>query len=123
VAPGARHENWTLTVRAEGRVDHRRFDDLERALDALDARVTEMVQSATDNPAGTKLRRYAPEDQVVARIELSGPERRWARKHAGIDVHGDGSTEAYLGRVRRQPLDVGRGEDRLVAVRRALVQP
>jgi len=82
-----------------------------------------LAQSATENPAGTKLRRYAPEDQVVARIELSGPERRLASKHAGIDVRGDGTTEAYLGRVRRQALDVGPDEKAVAAVRRALVGP
>ena len=56
----------------------------------------------------------------MARIELAGPERRLASKHAGIDVRGDGSTEAYLGRVRRQPLDPGPDVDLVAAVRQAL---
>ena len=74
------------------------------------------------DPPGTRLRRYAPEEQVVARIELSGPQRRLPSVHAGIDVRGDGSTEAYVGRVRRQALDVGKSEDAIAALRRAVVQ-
>jgi hypothetical protein len=42
--------------------------------------------------------------------------------HAGIDVHGDGSTEAYLGRVRRRPLDRQDGEDELAALRREVLK-
>jgi hypothetical protein len=56
----------------------------------------------------------------VARVELAGPERRLARTHAGIDVHGDGSTQAYLGRVRRQALDRGKSENAVKALRRLL---
>jgi hypothetical protein len=56
----------------------------------------------------------------VARIELAGPERRLARTQAGIDVHGDGSTEAYLGRVRRRALDRAKDEGAVTALRRAL---
>jgi hypothetical protein len=73
-------------------------------------------------PPGTRLRRYAPEEQVVARIELSGPQRRLPSVHAGLDVRGDGSTEAYVGRVRRRALDVGKDEDAIAALRRTIVQ-
>jgi tryptophan synthase beta subunit len=69
------------------------------------------------------LRRYAPEDQVVARVELSGPERRLARIHAGVDVRGDGRTEAYLGRVRRKPVEPVGDEDAMSALRRTLSFP
>jgi hypothetical protein len=57
---------------------------------------------------------------VLARLELAGPERRLARTRAGIDVHGDGSTEAYLGRIRRQPLEPAKAETAVEAVRRVL---
>jgi hypothetical protein len=94
---------------------------LERALGALASRVGELAESAAENPAGTRLRRYSPEDQVAARVELSGPQRRLARVHAGVDVHGDGSTEPYLGRVRREALELRPDEDVVTALRRALV--
>jgi len=94
---------------------------LERALAAFGSRIDELVQAAADNPAGTRMRRYSPEDQVAARIELSGPQRRLAKMHAGIDVHGDGSTEPYVGRVQRQALELQPGEDVVAALRRALL--
>jgi hypothetical protein len=59
---------------------------------------------------------------VVARIELAGPERRLASRHAGVDVHGDGSIQAYVGRVRRAELDSRRNEDAVAALRRSLVE-
>ena len=71
------------------------------------------------NPAAS---RYAPDEQVIARIELAGPQKRLTRVHAGIDVRGDGSTEAYVGRVRRQALESGSDEDAIAALRRAVVQ-
>ena len=80
-----------------------------------------LAEAARQEPEQTRLRRYAPEEQVVARLELAGPERRLAGTHAGVDVRGDGSTEAYLGRVRRQSLDLADGEDGLAALRRALL--
>jgi hypothetical protein len=73
------------------------------------------------DPPGTRLHRYSPEEQVLARIELFGPQRRLPRVHAGVDVRGDGSTEAYVGRVRRQALAVGPDEDPIAALRRAVV--
>jgi hypothetical protein len=57
---------------------------------------------------------------VLARVELAGPQRRLAGTHAGVDVRGDGSTEAYLGRVRRQALDRAKDEGAGAALRRVL---
>jgi hypothetical protein len=71
-------------------------------------------------PADTKLRRYGPEQQVVARIEVSGPQRLLPTVHGGIDVRGDGTTAPYLGRVRRRGLDPGEDEDAVTALRRGL---
>jgi hypothetical protein len=58
---------------------------------------------------------------VVARLELSGPQRRLSTVHAGIDVHGDGSTVPYLGRIRRRSVQPDAGEGAVAAIRRALV--
>jgi len=87
----------------------------------LEARVAELADKAARDPAETRLRRYAPEQQVVARLELSGPERRLSTIRAGVDVRGDGSCEAYTGRVRRRLLDQAPGEDPVAAIRRMLV--
>jgi hypothetical protein len=59
----------------------------------------------------------------VARVELAGPERRLARTHAGIDVHGDGSTNPYLGRVRRRGVDRAAAESAVGALRRVVQEP
>ena len=40
-----------------------------------------------------------------------------------FDVQGDGSTEAYIGRVRRRAVDAAPGEDGVSALRRALLNP
>ena len=97
-----------------------RFDALEPALNALESRAGELAETTAHAPAETKLRRYSPAQQVVARLELSGPERRLAKLHAGIDIRGDGSSEAYMGRVRRRLLDQGAGEEPVAAIRREL---
>jgi hypothetical protein len=57
---------------------------------------------------------------VVARLELSGHQRRLASMHAGLDVRGDGSTEAYLGHLRRTKLEPSPGESAVDALGRAL---
>jgi hypothetical protein len=111
---------WKLTIRAGSRVEHRRFDGLEEALAAIEARGRELEQTAPRDSVDVRVKRFDPVQQVVARIELSGPERLVARVNAGVDVRGDGSTEAYLGRVRRKLIEPRGDETAYSALRRAI---
>jgi hypothetical protein len=107
-------------VRAGPRVERRRFDGLEQALAALEQRGRELARSAPDEVVDAKIRRFEPVEQVLARLELAGPERLIPSVRAGVDVRGDGSTEAFQGRIRRTVLDQRPGEDAFAALRRAL---
>jgi hypothetical protein len=96
------------------------FDALDPALAALEARADEVARGAPGRTLDLKLTRLEPEQQVVARLELAGPQRPLATVHAGVDVRGDGSTEAYLGRLRRRSIDRSEHESAVAALRRAL---
>lgn len=111
---------WTLTVRSGPKVQRTAFADLEQALQALEDRGRELSQAAPKKTIDVKVRRFEPAEQVAARLELSGPERFAPRVRAGVDVRGDGSTEAYLGRLRRRPVTERKGESTYSALRRAL---
>lgn len=111
---------WRLTVRVGPRVQRDSYPTLEEALDALEARAHELSHNARRDPLDVRYRRYEPNQQVAARLELSGPQRLLASVHAGIDVRGDGSTTAYTGRVRRQELPAKGRRDAVAALRREL---
>jgi hypothetical protein len=108
---------YTLTVRSDARVRKQRHEDLDGALEELERIARELAEGAGARPAGgTLIRRIEPVQQVVARIELAGPERL----RAGIDVRGDGSSEAFTGRLRRTLVEQRRKESAYDALRRAL---
>ena len=111
---------WRLTIRASNRVRHDSFGALDEALDALEARGRELTQSAERAPVDVKLKRFEPVQQVVARLELAGPERLMPSVRVGIDVRGDGSSEAFRGRIKRALLEQRSGEDAFAALRRSL---
>ncbi len=111
---------WKLTVRAGSRVEHSQFDELEMALAELEMRARELAGAAPRREVDTKLRRFEPAQQVSARIELAGPERVIASVRAGVDVRGDGSVQAYVGRVRRRMLEQRAGETPYAVLRRTL---
>ncbi|HVD59017.1 MAG TPA: hypothetical protein VNC17_19410 [Thermoleophilaceae bacterium] len=113
----SRTDPYTLKVRSDARVRKERHGDLEDALDALERIAQELADGADARPAGgTLLRRMEPVQQVVARIELSGPDRL----RAGVDVRGDGSSEAFTGRMRRALVEPQGRESTYDALRRAL---
>jgi len=111
---------WRLTVRTDGRVEHQRFDGLDELLDALERRGRELADRGRARPVDVKVKRFEPAQQVVARLQLAGPERLIPSVRAGVDVRGDGSTEAFRGGIRRTLLEQRPGEDAFAALRRAL---
>jgi hypothetical protein len=111
---------WKLTVRSGPRVQRSSFGELDDALEALEIRARELASEAPRASVDAKVMRFEPATQVVARLELAGPERFTPSQRAGIDVRGDGSVEAYRGRVRRQVIEERAGETAYAALRRSL---
>ncbi len=111
---------WKLTVRTGPRVQRTHFGQLGEALDALEARARELAHAAPKQAVDAGYKRFEPVQRVAARIELAGPERLIPSVRAGVDVRGDGSTEAYLGRVKRQVVEQRKGETPYRALRREL---
>ena len=107
---------WKLVVRTGGEVEHERFGDAPSALAAAEERWQELVRKAGAQAIDLKVRRFEAAEQVVGRVELSGP----GRTRAGIDVHGDGSSQAYTGFVRRRALPSAPRESAFDALRHAV---
>jgi hypothetical protein len=111
---------WQLTVRSGPRVQRSTFSGLEPALDALEERARELAHAAPPRALDAKVKRFEPVQRVAGRLELAGPQRFVPAVRVGVDVRGDGSIEAYRGRVRRQVIEPRAGETAYVALRRAL---
>ena len=107
---------YTVTIRRRGKTDRERHETLGEALRALETRMDAL---APDERRGTEraLRReLAPVQQVAVRGEIAGP--RGLR--GGVDMRGDGSTESYTGRWRRNLVERRKGETAYEALARAL---
>jgi hypothetical protein len=110
--------SYRVIIRRRGKTEKSRFATLDAALDALE---TELRAAATVVARAPRVERalgreYEPVAQVVVRGEVRGP----GRLRAGADVRGDGSTEAFTGRVARQIIEVRGREDVWRALRREL---
>jgi hypothetical protein len=109
--------SYVVTIRRGPRVEKVRFDSLFDALATIEERGRTLQDGAGAQTVGGKLmRRIEPVQQVVARLELSGP----GRLRAGVDVRGDGSSEGFTGRIRRRLIEQRRGESAYEALRREL---
>ncbi|HEX5376469.1 MAG TPA: hypothetical protein VFW48_09970 [Solirubrobacterales bacterium] len=94
---------WKLTVRDGSDVSHLSFDELGEAVEVMRERALE-IRAEGPVKAVSSLRDFAPEDQVRARLQLSG--KGWLRRPvAGVDVRGDGTFMPFRGGVRREELD------------------
>jgi hypothetical protein len=110
-------EGYTLTTRSGAKVDKQRHAQLGEALRELERQGRELERTADGHAeGGTLIRRLEPVQIVVARLELSGP----GHLRVGVDVRGDGSSEAFTGRLRRRVVEQRHGESAYDALRREL---
>ncbi len=109
--------SYKVSVRTGGAVDRERYEHAGQALAAVEREATELERTASARAVGGKLmRKFEPVQQVVGRVEIRGP--RGVR--GGIDVRGDGSSEAFTGGMRRTLVEQQRGESAYQALRRVL---
>lgn len=95
--------NWKLTVRHGSDVSHESFGELDEAVAAMRERAL-AIRAEGPVKGVSALRDFGPEQQVHARLQLSGG--RWPRRVvAGVDVRGDGMFMPFRGGVRREELD------------------
>jgi hypothetical protein len=107
--------SWRVVVRSGPRVEKQRADTLGEALELLETEVRVAANTARRPEVDVRLRRFTPAEQVAVRAELRGPGPR-----AGFDVRGDGSVQAWTGRVRRRAVEPKGDETVYEALRRAL---
>ncbi|MGD0386838.1 MAG: hypothetical protein ABSB73_11985 [Solirubrobacteraceae bacterium] len=114
-------EPWTLTIRAGSQVEHEQLQTLPDAIAALARRLDELASEQTAAEEVRFLsRRIEPVRQVAARLEIAGPGGRGRTVRGGVDLRGDGSAEAYTGRVRRALVERRADESAPEALARAL---
>jgi hypothetical protein len=95
--------SWKLTVRHGSDVEHESFEELDEAVAAMRERALAIRAEGPAKPVSA-LRDFGPEQQVHARLQLSG-SGLLRKPVAGIDVRGDGTFMPYRGGVRREELD------------------
>ena len=88
---------------------------LAAALDVLEHEARAVAGGPRRRTVDLRVRSFEPVQQVAARAELRGGGLR-----AGVDVRGDGSAEAWTGRIRRTLIAPRDGEDAYAALRRVL---
>jgi hypothetical protein len=109
---------WKLTVRYGPEVEHSSYDDLAEAVAAMRERAL-AIRAGGPVKEAAMLRTFKPEDQVQARLQLTG--KGLLRKPvAGVDIRGDGSFVPYRGGFGREELDPSRHETPFDAVRETL---
>jgi hypothetical protein len=110
--------SWKVTVRHGSRVGREKFDSLDEAITDARRRVEE-IQREDRLPPVNMLREFTPEQQVNARIEISGPGLLRG-KEGGIDVMGDGHAIAYTGAIRKEQIEADSLDDAFERLRTAL---
>jgi transposase len=94
--------SWKVTVRRGSQVGRERLETLDEAIAEARRRIDE-VRREGGLPAVSAFRDYAPDQQVHARIEISGPGLIRSPE-GGVDIMGDGSLVAYTGTIRKRAI-------------------
>ena len=106
---------YRVVLRHGPKVEKHGADTLAAALELLERRARAVAAGPGRQTVDLRVRRFEPVQQVAARAELRGPGVR-----AGVDVRGDGSAEAWTGRIRRRLIEPRGGEDAFAALRRVI---
>lgn len=109
---------FTLRISREGAVEKCGFGDLGSALDALEQEARAFATAERRGAARGIMRTYEPGQIVALRAEIAGP-----CVHGGVDVRGDGSAEAFTGRLRKTLVEQRDRESPYEALRRVLATP
>lgn len=105
-----------VVVRSGPRVERLEAGSLDAALELIEQRARALAAGPGREAVDLRYKTFEPVQQVAHRLELSGPRR----VHAGLDVRGDGSIEAWTGRLRRRVIAQEPGESPYAALRRTL---
>jgi hypothetical protein len=90
-------------IRHGSDVSHESFDDLEAAVNAMRERAL-AIRAEGPVKGVSALRDFGPEQQVHARLQLSGGGLL-RKRVAGVDVRGDGTFMPFRGSVTREEID------------------
>jgi hypothetical protein len=107
---------YRVLVRSGPRVARLEAGSLDAALELIEAQARELARGPRSEAVELRYKTFEPVQQVAHRIELSGP----AHMRAGVDVRGDGSVEAWTGKLRRRLVEQEKGESPYNALRRTL---
>jgi hypothetical protein len=111
---------YRVLIRHGPKVERREFATLDDALELIEARCRALTAQPRPRAVKVARRTFEPGQQVTGRAELRGPGGMLAPLQAGVDVRGDGSVEAWTGRVRRRPVTREQSESAYDALRRVL---
>jgi hypothetical protein len=113
-----------MSVREGPRFSRVRTNSIDELFEELAFHADELSSRADGTSVDAMFKTFEPIERVYGRIEIAG-ERQCliSRDRAGIDVRGDGSLEAYLGRTNRVVVEPVPGETVVAALRRAFCNP
>jgi hypothetical protein len=109
---------YRVTVRAGPKVERHEAARLDEALEVVEREARAAAAGPRRESVDLRMRTFEPVQQVATRIEVRGPGAL-----GGVDVRGDGSIEAFIGRWRRRVVEQHPRETPYAALRRALISP